>query len=281
MNISLTQVGGSSADLIGAAVTITNDDTGDTLFSATWNGSTITTEIDVNTNYTVSVDTITGYLACAPQSYQAGYQTERNISFQYKAFGAFVEATDGTLYTASAWASSGKTANAVVVLTDACKVRMALTETSLQVHSQSDPLGNYITAIPDEASAKVDYDGEGNTNKFIQYNTAYGTNTPSYAAPYCKAYTFSYPIGQKGCFPSLGQLWTLYLNKTMVDACLSACGGAAMSADWYWSSTYYGQRGTTPYISYRPWILLWNGYVSDPEGGVTRTFIVRPVSTYE
>ena len=73
VNISLTQVNGDSADLIGAAVTITDDDSGDTLLTTTWNGSTITTEIDVNTNYTVSVDTIEGYKTCPDQSYQAGY----------------------------------------------------------------------------------------------------------------------------------------------------------------------------------------------------------------
>ena len=81
VNITLLQVGGNNADLTGASVTITDDNSGDTLLIAAWNGNTITTEIDVNTNYTVSVETITGYLACADQPYQAGYQTERNISF--------------------------------------------------------------------------------------------------------------------------------------------------------------------------------------------------------
>lgn len=277
VNISLTQVGGSSADLIGAAITITDDDSGDTLYTGTWAGTMLTTEIDVNINYTVSVETITGYLACAPQSYQSGYQTERNISFQYRAMGAYVEATDGTLYTSSMWASSGKTANSIVVLTDVCKIRLALIETSLKIHTDDEvPLENYLT-IKDETNAKIDYNGAGNTDMIIAFNIAYNTNTTSYAAPYCKAFNFTFPNGEKGCLPSLGQLWTLYKNKATVDACLAACGGTAMDVNYRWSSTFWGNVDT----SHRAlWILRWS------DGNVFRytiqfAFPVRPVSAYE
>lgn len=275
VNISLTQVGGNSADLIGAAVTITDDDTGDTLFSATWNDSIITAEIDVNTNYTVSVETITGYSNSSFQSYHADFQNERNIIFRYVAIGVYVEAIDGTLYKSSFWASSGKTANAVVVIADACKVRIALTETSLMIHSSNtDPLENYITA-KDQSSSIVDYDGEGNTNKIIQFNTVYGTNTTSYAAPYCKSYTFSYPIGQKGCLPALGQLWTLVQNKTEVNTCLSACGGTVMdTSNFFWSSTFWGLAGTNRGVWIASDSLINNN-------GLAVIYKVRPISAYE
>lgn len=275
VNISLTQVGGNSADLTGASITITDDDSGDTLYTTTWAGSTITTEIDVNTNYTVSVETIAGYLACPDQSYQAGYQTERNISFQYRASGAYVEATDGTLYTSSAWASSGKTANAVVVLTDACKVRMALTETTLPIHSNYiDPLENYITTKRDETTAKADYDGEGNTDNIIRFNIAYNTNTTSYAAPYCRAFTFTYPTGQKGSLPAAGQVWTIRQNKTSINACLTACGGTPITSV-YWSSTCYGKHSDG---FQHNWYLRHDDALGHDY--IRETSKVRPVSNY-
>ena len=278
VNISLTQVGGSSADLIGANVTIINDNTSETILTAIWDGSTITTEIPMGTYYTVSVEPIAGYLACKPKSYMAGYQTTRDIYFQYKVLGVYIESTDGSLYPRSNWASAGKTANAVVVVTDACCVRMALTETALPIHSNdTNPMESYITAISDVASAKMDYDGEGNTNKIIQFNTAYGTNTTSYAAPYCKAFSFAYPSGQKGCLPSLGQLWTLYQNKTEVDACLAACGGTAMSTNFIWSSTFWGIYSGTGRCMH---VLRWTSDTTDYER-LIHSYQVRPVSAYE
>ena len=118
--------------------------------------------------------------------------------------GAYVEATDGTLYTASAWSGSGKTANSVVLLTDACKVRIALNHIDLPVHSNAtDPIENYLI-IKTSAEALIDYNGEENTDNIIRFNTAYGTNTISYAAPYCRAFNFAYPQGQKGSLPSAG-----------------------------------------------------------------------------
>ena len=69
VNISLTQIGGNSADLIGASITITDDDSGDTLYTGSWAGTTLTTEMDVNTEYTISVSVVTGYLTCQDQSY--------------------------------------------------------------------------------------------------------------------------------------------------------------------------------------------------------------------
>ena len=276
VNISLTQIGGNSADLMGASITVTDTDTSQ-YSTYTWQGTIITMEIATGTNYAVSVETISGYLPCTYKSYIAGYQSERNISFQYRGNGTFIEDTSGVLYTSSSWDSSN-TANAVVLITSACKVRMALTETALPIHSNyTDPLENYITA-KDAASAKVDYDGEGNTNKIIQFNAAYGTNTTSYAAPYCKAFGFTYPIGQKGFLPSLGQLWTLYQNKTEVDACLTACGGTPISTSTcLWSSTFWGVYGTVQ--SRCLYVLRWAG-TTDYEA-ITHDYIVRPVSTYE
>ena len=215
VNIFLTQIGGSSADLIGASVTIADDDSGDTLLTATWNGSTITTEIDVNTNYTVSVGTISGYLDCPYQSYQAGYQTERAITFNYQALGVYIEATDHTLYTSSNWSSSGKTANSIVIISENVSFRLALTESSsaLPIHKNfSDPIETYL-AVP---TTTPYYGGKLDTDKIVAFNTAYGSNTISYAAPWVKNFTF--PDGSKNCYmPATGHCSLLYNNKTAIN----------------------------------------------------------------
>lgn len=208
------------------------------------------------TYYTVSVDTIAGYLACEPQSYQAGYQTERNISFQYIALGAFVEATDGTLYTASAWASAGKTANSVVFITENISVRIALVEAGLLIHSnETTSKDNYMEPLPDTTLASVDYDGKSNTTKLVRFNIAYNTNTNSYAAPYCNNYTFPDGI-TKAYLPSLGQGLEIAKNKSQIDSCLTACGGTLLGVytatypNYMWTSTYYGVNGWNYYPMY-------------------------------
>ena len=283
MNITLTQVGGSSSDLIGVIITITDDDDGSTLFTATWNGGTITTAIEMFTNYTISVETVAGYLACAPQSYQAGYQTERSISFQYRALGAFVEATDGTLYTAAQWSSAGKTPNSIVLLTNVCKFRIALSETKLPITSSDNfraPLENYLTAIPSAENAKLDYDGFNNTSKIIQFNIAYNQNTTSYAAPYCRAFSFSYPHGQKGDLPALGQLWIMSQNKTEINSCLTACGGSVIASSSDFFDSYRSSTNAT--INSNNARCVWVVNNNNVNGGssINDTLIIRPVCEY-
>ena len=242
VNISLTQVGGSSADLIGAAITITDDDTSTTIFTGIWNGSIITAEIDVNTNYTVSVDTITGYLACAPQSYQASYQTERNISFQYRASGAFVEATDGILYTASTWASSGKLANSIVVITSSVKCRIPInyeiqSKAVFKTSPTEDELSGYGIYYSNDPNNF--YNGYEQTQKLITFNNAKeGSLTTDYAPNFCWQYTF--PNGTHGYFPTYSELVVVLQNGSAINTCLEACGSSLLTLTNnfnYWCST--------------------------------------------
>ena len=253
VNISLTQVGGSSSDLIGAAITITDDDTSTTIFTGIWNGSIITAEIDVNTNYTVSVDTITGYLACAPQSYQASYQTERNISFQYRASGAFVEATDGILYTASTWASSGKTANSVVVITSSVKCRVPINyEIQAKAVFKTAPteaeLGGY--GIYYSADHNNFYNGYEQTQKLITFNNAKeGSLTTDYAPNFCWQYTF--PNGTHGYFPTYSELVVVLQNGSAINTCLEACGSSLLNLTDnfnYWCSTVRDANNGVHYV---------------------------------
>ena len=273
VNISLTQVGGSSADLIGTTITITDDDSGETLLTATWNGSTITTEIDVNTNYTVSVETIAGYKSCAPQSYQAGYQTERNISFQYRALGVFIEATDGTLYTVTQWDSAGKTANSIVLITNACKRRWALVDfVSKEVTTDATKERSYINVLPlisNEITARTDYNGKSNTQKALTVD-----NSTNFVAGYCNAYTF--PDGvTKGYWPAYGEIYQLQLNATAFNACRTKLGLNYYDS-YFLSSSFAGNADGTLAIF---WSLRSDGYVDTRYGKWGYPFI--PAAEYE
>lgn len=247
MNITLTQVRGYDADIIGATVTVTDLDTSTTLLSTTWQGNAITLDIEAVTNYKVEVGSVVGYITPSSQQYISKPSRELNITFQYSALGVFIEATDGSLYTSSSWASGGKTANCVVLLTDNVRLRISLVHKQAPIHSNyNDALSTYISK---PSNINTYYNGKNDTDKIIQFNKAYGTNNTNYAAPYCKNYTF--PDGvTKGYMPSTGQLYEIGLNKTAIDQCISACGGTAIITGEkgsrpgtpepyvWWSSTY-------------------------------------------
>lgn len=278
VNISLTQVGGNSADLIGATVTITDDDTSDTILTTTWNGSTITTEVDVNTNYTVSVGVITGYLACADQSYQAGYQTTRNIGFQYRATGVFVEATDGKLYTSSTWQSQNQ-AKSVVLITNQLQRRIGLTQAHKPIYTNNNGnVENYLTAYPNNHGWD-DFDGYKNTQGLLAFNIATNTNNTNYAAPYAYSYMFDNEL--HGYLPSSGELNIIMSNYVEVNKCLAACGGTQIptagdeTVSTYHSSTYFGidaaGRGTYRYC--------YSGCIGG--GNLSNNFLILPIAKYE
>ena len=284
VNISLTQIYGNSEDLIGAAVTITDDDTSQTILTTTWDGSTITTEIEVNTNYTVSVETISGYTHPQSVSYQAGYQTERNINFQYKSCGAFVEATDGTLYTSSNWSGSGKTANCVVLITDNFQCRISLTEPNKAVYNYGHSvlsITSYLTPKLNWADAITDFNGKENTQKLIQFLTSVGDNNTNYAAPYCDAYQFAYPSNIKAYMASAGEGNIITQNSTAINNCLTACGGSILRSSSHpaggskgsiWTSTLGGNPDST---GVGMW--FWDG--GNTYGNYA--FGCRPIADYE
>ena len=270
VNISLIQVGGSSTDLIGAAITITDDDTGDTLLTATWNGSTITTEIDVNTNYTVSVENITGYTHPSSVSYQAGYQTERNITFNYALMGIYIEATDHTLYTSSTWASSGKTANSIVIITDAHSFRISLVHNIDITHLPSGDYSAFSTFETVEA-ARLDFNGKENTQLLLAVNSSI-----TRPAGWCTNYTFPDGI-TKGYMGSYGQWEIVYNNKATVDACISACNAPALVD--YWTSTP-GPIKDNAKTFYFHWVKT-NGYaISVGDSGPSYSYC-RVIADYE
>lgn len=268
VNISLTQIGGSSADLIGAAVTITDDDSGDTLLTATWNGSIITAEIDINTNYTVSVETIAGYLACAPQYYQA-VQLARTIIFQYRGNGVFLEDTNHQLYTSSGWDSS-KTINGIVIITGIHNYRFSVTYIGTNVTYSSSVSGirNYIT------QRDPDYQGQQNTNGLANFEIANNLYSPGHVG--CDAQHFLFPdLKTRAYAATITQLQMVYDNKTEYTACLSAIG-STYNGGWHTTSSLRKNENGTDTMA---WVQMSNFQQANYNS--VRAMVFIPVSDYE
>ncbi len=230
-------------------------------------------KIPFGTAYSVVAADWTGYTTPSSQSFTANAAT-RSVSVVWEKIklGVYIEDTNGKLFTSSEWGSaSHATANSVVVLTDVCKVRLALTQASSAMvigPNGTEAIDQYMTAISDPTKAKADYNGATNTANIIKV-----ISSTSYAAGWCNAFTF--PNGLKGCLPSLGQLWTIYQNKTAVEACLSACGATAMTSSYYWSSTFWGVDGSGRCC----WGLYWSdGYAGN--GYLDNSYYVRAVAAY-
>lgn len=233
----------------------------------------VTAKIPFDVEYTVSVNTKSGYTSPSSVTETANSKS-KTISMEYIliVYGVFIEATDGTLHQSTEW-TGAKTANSIVVKQPTVAFRIALTQSSstMKIHSSySGTLENYMTAIRDSSQAKLDMKSAKNTANIMKLQS--GTD---YAAGYCNAFTF--PDGKtKGLLPALGWLQTAYDNKAAVDACLAACGATAMdTSNYHWTSTFWGVSG-----SYRNcWVLTWSdGYVI--YGGLSDSGRVRPFAAY-
>ena len=231
----------------------------------------ITVKIPFDVEYTVSVNDKSGYTSPSSVTETANSKS-KTISMEYImiVYGVYIEATDGTLYKSTEW-NSAKTANSIVVKQPTTAFRIALTQPSskMKIHSNtSADLKKYMTAY-NEAQAKLDMKSAKNTANIMKLQS--GTD---YAAGYCNSFIF--PDGKtKGVLPALGWLQTAYDNKAAVDACLAACGAAAMPKEYYWSSTFWG---VNMYGS-ACWTLTWS------YSGVAGTTLdtgnrVRPFAEY-
>ena len=235
----------------------------------------------MGTYYTVSVEAVEGYLPCSNKSYMASYQSERNISFQYKALGVFVEATDGTLYKSTAWASAGKTANSVVFISLAHSFRISLIAgVAKKIHSNgSDSPDSYLApiAISNHAAARADLNGNQNTQAIYSFNVAKSTATSDYAAPYARSYAF--PDGVTiGYLPSYGELYLLYQNINSVSDCLTACSGSTITNGFHWVSTNQGKDNNGNYCFWELNPITGNDYTVNEN---YRSYYVRPFGVYE
>ena len=257
-----------STSVEGQQVTING-----TVYDVDTTGS-VTAKIPFDVEYTVSVNTKSGYTSPSSVTETANNKT-KTISMEYIliTYGVFIEATDGILYKSTEW-TGAKTANSIVVKQPTAAFRIALTQPSstMNIHSNSEEtLENYMTAISDTAQAKLDMKSAENTANIMKLQSGTG-----YAAGYCNSFTF--PDGKtKGLLPALGWLQTAYDNKAAVDACLAACGATAMATDYYHrASTFRGLSGSGQRDC---WILNWESGNAG-SASIDYSLRVRPFAEY-
>jgi len=217
---------GDSSETLGATITVTNNDTSSVISATTWQGIQITIEVPQYCNYTITLGNVAGYSTPQAQTYHSSPNFVRNTAFTYIGTGAYIESTDGILYTASNWSSAGKTANSVVLLTSNKQFRIALPQfgpfTSYDPENQS---VRQIGSNKSESSVKADFNGEQYTTKMRTQGYAPIPDNDSYA--FSKAWRYTFPNGRNtGFLPSMGYLWLMYQNKTAIANCMSAAGGS-------------------------------------------------------
>lgn len=145
--------------------------------------------------------------------------------------GVFVQHIDGTLYSEENWTSGGFSndeANGVAVITEKASFVIAKTDLGLiDWSSKPNTLVDGILTTTDKATALTDFAGYNNTQLML----ATDTSGAGYA---CANYTF--PNGDKGYLPALGELEEAYANKSKIDSLMTKIGGSEITL-WSWSST--------------------------------------------
>ena len=160
----------------------------------------------------------------------------------------FIQATDGTLVKPSAWASSGKTANCIAVVTENAKFGIALSDANsgsnmTWISSDRSTVIPSVFINSNESIALTDYSGQANSKTLYQYNTGYTS-----VASVTKAFTF--PNNKKGYCGSFGEWQVAYDNKSAIVSAMSTAGGTAIREDYYWTSTQYSGNNS--------WSLTWS-----------------------
>jgi len=163
--------------------------------------------------------------------------------------GVYIQSVDGKLYTVANWSQSSSNANAVAVVTDNCRFIIAKTNYTTSTHwSETPSIVSNVLVSTSATTAKTDYKGKSNTDYIL---AAFGSNAPS--AYYCSIFTF--PNGQHGFLPALGELYAAYQNSTAINTALAKIGGDSLGSDVNWSSTQYNNEIA--------WYLRWSSGAVD------------------
>ena len=168
----------------------------------------------------------------------------------------YIAHKNGTLYSTDEWTASG---NSNDDAEGVCVMRAFSGGFIIAKEDASDSTlawGGYnksISGIVTDSSsstAVLDMDGIGNTPKIIEQCAGYTNNsvTGAPAAEACAAYTF--PSGQTGYLPALGEWDLAYDHKAAIGSAMTLIGGTEIQSQYYWSSTQYNRASS--------WNLTWN-----------------------
>lgn len=154
--------------------------------------------------------------------------------------------------------ASGEIADGVVIFEGGKHLVVAPTEASALTWSSAAVACDTPTYNNDESysaqvtgnnrlAAMLDFDGRKHTDAIIKASSSgHVTNTTSYAAGYCRAYSRANSKG-KGLtagywwLPSIGEMLMIYANMLKINYALSLIKGATQLVEnWYWTSTEFG-----------------------------------------
>lgn len=160
--------------------------------------------------------------------------------------GVFVQHIDGSLWDMSEWKAEGFTldqVNGIAVIDELAKFVIAKTNIGNYISWSSDytTLIDGVYTSTNRTTAEADYDGAKNTALIV----ATDINEAAYL---CANYTF--PNGQKGYLPSLGELVVAKKYKNQITWTINAIGAETYYSNYYWSSTQYDATYA--------WLLSWS-----------------------
>lgn len=160
--------------------------------------------------------------------------------------GAFVQHVDGSLWNRTEWTANGFTldqVNGIAVIDENAKFVIAKTNIGSYIRWSSDytTLIDGVYTSTNKTTAQTDYGGANNTALIAATDI-------SEAAYLCTNYTF--PNGQQGYLPSLGELTVALKYKNQITWTIDAIGAEVYYSNSYWSST---QRDAT-----YAWVLGWD-----------------------
>lgn len=158
--------------------------------------------------------------------------------------GVYIQHIDGKLYTEDSWTSGGFSndeANGVAVMTD--KVRFVIAKKNVGAKAWSSNTSTLVDGLATYSftTASTDFAGYNNTQLMLATDTS--------GAGYSCA-NFTFPNGQKGYLPAMGEWSEAYANKSKIDSLMTKIGGAALRSSNYWSSTQYSSSSAFAWYWY-------------------------------
>lgn len=189
---------------------------------------------------------------------------EGGINYNIPQLGVYIQHIDGTLYDEAGWTRGGFSndeANGVAVITEKASFVIAKAELGKMAWSSINTLMDGILTTTDSATALTDYAGYDNTQLMLATYTS--------GAGYSCA-NFTFPNGNKGYLPALGELNEAYSNKSKISSLMTKIGGTAFG-DYRYRSSTQGNR-------YKSWNLYWGNGNTFNDDKSNATFTVRAFS---
>ncbi len=173
--------------------------------------------------------------------------------------------------------NAGQTAIGVVVISGSKPLIVAPTEASELLWSSAGIKGGAVMTT-NRLEAIADNGGKRNTEAIIAAGTTTAvTNTADYAPGFCSLYSRANADGNgiaagNWWLPSVGELLTIFANRSRINYCLSLIHGATLlTDDIYWASTEYTNSDA--------WFInMRNGDVNRYSTKYNRLCSVRPIS---